>query len=88
MDLCWKYCLTILITFFRYLSILMMLSFIVWIVLGQYIDPWYYMGLFSYPLLLMWGIVNVKYLHIAYKVKGLEYAKVLEEAKKAQSERI
>ena len=59
-----KYWLTIWFVVLRYLSILLILSGIGWILAGYYASPWWYLGLFSWPLFIMLGAVNLKYIHI------------------------
>ena len=55
-----KYWLTILFTFLRYLSFLMFLGGIGFIIAGRLVNSWYYLGLALWPLLIMLGIVNLK----------------------------
>ena len=78
MNLSEKYWLTVLITFCRYLSIIMMGSGVAFIIMGVYINPWFFTGLASWPLFIMWGIVNMKYLHAVTKIKRLEFSKIME----------
>lgn len=73
-----KYWLTILVTFCRYLSILMMGSGIGFIIAGYYVNPWFYAGLATWPLFIMWGIVNINYLRAMVKTYRLEFSKILE----------
>ena len=78
MNISEKYWLTILITFCRYLSILMMGSGVAFILLGAFVNPWFFVGLTSWPLFIMWGIVNIRYLHLVTKARNLEFSKILE----------
>ena len=64
MTLAEKYWETVGFMFLRYLSVLMMASGVVFILLGYYVNPWIYTGLASWPLFIMWGIVNFKYIHV------------------------
>lgn len=73
-----KYWLTLLFTFLRYFSLLMMASGAVFIVLGYYVNYLFYFGLFVWPLLIMWGIVNIKYIRALTKVNKLQFSKILE----------
>lgn len=73
-----KYWFTILFTFCRYLSVLMMGSGIAFILTGYYISKWFYLGLALWPLFIMWGIVNFKYVRAMIKVNRLEFSKILE----------
>ena len=73
-----KYWLTILFTFLRYLSIIMMGSCVAFILLGYYVNYVFYFALAIYPLLLMWGIVNIKYIRALTKVNKLEFSKILD----------
>ena len=77
MSLGEKYWLTVLITFCRYFSVIMMASGVVFVLLGYYVNRWYYIGLISWPLFIMWGIVNVNYLRAITKMKGLELSKIV-----------
>lgn len=78
MNLSEKYWLTLLLTFCRYLSILMMGSGVSFLLLGYYIDKWFYVGLATWPLFIMWGIVNIKYLRAITKMNKLELSKIME----------
>ena len=73
-----KYWMTILFTFLRYLSIIMMGSGVAFILLGYYVNIWFYFGLAIWPLFLMWGIVNIKYIRALTKVNKLEFSKILD----------
>ena len=73
-----KYWLTILLYFCRYLSILMMGSGVAFILLGYYYNYMFYFGLATWPLFLMWGIVNIKYIRALTKVNRLEFSKILD----------
>ena len=73
-----KYWLTMLFMFLRYISIIMMGSGVAFILLGIYINPWFFAGLAAWPLFLMWGITNIKYIHALTKKNKLEFSKILE----------
>ncbi len=73
-----KYWMTILFTFLRYLSIILMGSGVGFILLGLYVNYWFYAGLAVWPLFLMWGIVNIKYIRALTKVNKLEFSKILD----------
>ena len=73
-----KYWLTLLLTFCRYLSILMMGSGAAFLLLGYCIDKWFYGGLVSWPLFIMWGIVNIRYLRALTRMNKLELSKIVE----------
>ena len=73
MTLTEKYWLSIFFAFLRYLSILMMMSGIVFIILGHYISIWFYMGLFSWPLLMMWGVVNLRCINAYIKNNHMSF---------------
>ena len=62
-----KYWKTILYTFLSYFSILMLISGVGFVIAGRILNPWYYFGLFSWPLFIMLGIVNLRYIHIYSK---------------------
>lgn len=76
-----KYWFTILLTFCRYLSVLMMGSGILFILTGYYVSPWFYLGLIIWPLFIMWGIVNFKYVRAMIKANRLEFSRILENIK-------
>ena len=76
MTLVEKYWMTIWFVFLRYLSILLILSGIGWILAGYYASPWWYLGLFSWPLFIMLAVVNLKYICVLTKVNGLEFSKL------------
>lgn len=73
-----KYWLTILFYFLRYLSILMMGSGVAFILLGYYYNWYFYFALAIWPLLFMWGIVNIKYIRAMSKSNRLEFSKILD----------
>ena len=73
-----KYWLTILFYFLRYLSILMMGSGAAFILLGYYYNWYFYLALAIWPLLFMWGIVNIKYIRAMTKSNRLEFSKILD----------
>ena len=76
MTLTEKYWMTIWFVFLRYLSILLILSGIGWILAGYYASPWWYLGLFSWPLFIMLAVVNLKYICVLTKYHGLEFSKL------------
>lgn len=78
MNLSEKYWYTILITFCRYLSIIMMGGCVAFIPLGYYINQWFYLGLVVWPLFIMWGIVNMAYLKAITRVNKLQLHKIME----------
>ncbi len=67
MKLCEKYWTAVLFTFLRYISVLMFLSGIGFIIAGKIVNPWFYLGLALWPLLLMLGVVNLKYINLIEK---------------------
>ena len=67
MKLSEKYWLAILFTFLRYFSVLMFLSGIGFIIAGKLVNPWFYIGLAVWPLFIMLGAVNLKYIHLLAK---------------------
>ncbi len=71
MSLWEKYWLTIWFVFLRYFSVLMIGAGIGFIVAGHLVNPWWYAGLAVWPLLIMWGIVNFKYIHVLSVANGL-----------------
>ena len=73
-----KYWYTILLTFCRYLSVLMLISGGAFILLGILVNPWFYIGLAIWPLFFMWAIVNFRYVRALVKVNRLEFSKVTE----------
>ena len=73
-----KYWLTIFFCFLRYLSIIMMGSGVAFILLGHYINYLFYFGLATWPLFIMWGIVNIKYIRAIIKARRLEFSKILD----------
>ena len=75
-----KYWFTVLFMFCRYISIVLMGSCVGFILAGYYINPWFYAGLAVWPLFLMWGIVNIRYIHALTKKNKLEFSKILENA--------
>ena len=78
MSISEKYWMTILFSFLRYLSIIMMGSGVAFILLGYYFHYYFYFALAIWPLFLMWGIVNIKYIRALTKVNKLEFRKILE----------
>ena len=78
-----KYWLTIMFYFLRYLSILMMGSGVAFILLGYYYNWYFYLALAIWPLLFMWGIVNIKYIRAMTKSNRLEFSKILDQQNKS-----
>lgn len=76
-----KYWLTILLMLCRYLSIIMMGSGILFVIAAYYITEWFYLGLIVWPLLVMWGVVNMKYLRILERTYRLDFSKIVEKEK-------
>lgn len=72
-----KYWKTIFFTFLRYFSVLMIISGVAFIIAGRLASPWYYMGLLSWPLFIMLGVVNLKYIYILSKVNREELHRIL-----------
>lgn len=70
MNLGTQYWMTILFTFCRYLSVLMMASGVGFILLGYFIHPLCYILLALWPLLIMWGVVNMRYLNLYARKNG------------------
>lgn len=73
-----RYWYAIWITFCRYISIMMMLSGVVFILLGHYINNWLYLGLLAWPLFIMWGIVNIRFLRAVARSKRVDYSSYFE----------
>lgn len=71
-----KYWLTVFLTFLRYLSFLMMISGVAFIIAGWIANKWFYMGLISWPLFIMLGVVNIRYIHYWTKVNNAELNKM------------
>ena len=76
MKLYEKYWLTILFTFLRYFSFLMFLSGIGFIIAGKLVNNWYYLGLASWPLFIMLGIVNLRYIRVLARHYNLIGSKI------------
>lgn len=75
-----KYWLTILLTICRYLSIVLIVGPAGFALAGYYLHNWmWYLGLAAWPLTIMIGIVNMRYLHLLFKTKKLEWSKILED---------
>lgn len=72
-----KYWLTILLTFCRYASIMMMILPMGFAMAGKYINQLWYFGLLLWPLTIMWGIVNLKYIEVLFKTKNLRWNDIL-----------
>ena len=77
MSISEKYWKTIFYTFLRYFSVLLIISGAAFIIAGRLANPWYYMGLLSWPLFIMLGVVNLRYIHILTKVNKAELNKIL-----------
>ena len=76
MTLAEKYWATMLLTLCRFLSILLITSGSVFVFLGVYVNHWFYLGILSWPLFIMWGVVNMKYIKAFVRDKGLELSKL------------
>ncbi len=72
MTLSEKYWLTVLLTFLRYISILMIGSGGAFLFVGYYVNKWFYLLLITWPFLIMWGVVNLRYLRAVHKKYELE----------------
>lgn len=77
MGLSEKYWLTILLTFCTYVSIVMMGSGIAFILLGYLVNSWFYLGLAAWPLFIMLGVVNIKFLRVVTKMNNLQFSKIM-----------
>lgn len=77
MTLTEKYWLTLLFVFLRYLSILMFGSGIGFIIAGLLVSPWWYLGLASWPLFIMVGVVNMVYICALSKHNKLQFRYVV-----------
>ena len=55
----------------------MIISGVGFIIAGWIQSPWYYMGLLSWPLFIMLGAVNLKYIHIYSKMNRQELNKAI-----------
>ena len=77
MSISETYWRTIFLTILRYLSVLMIISGAAFIIAGLLANPWYYMGLLSWPLFIMLGVVNLKYIQLFAKVNKIELDKTL-----------
>lgn len=73
MTLTEKYWLTLLFVFLRYLSILMFGSGIGFIIAGILVNPWWFIGLSSWPLFIMVGVVNLVYICALTKHHRLQF---------------
>ena len=76
MKLYEKYWLTILFTFLRYFSFLMFLSGVGFIIAGKLVNNWFYLGLASWPLFIMLGIVNLRYIRVLARHYNLIGSKI------------
>ena len=76
MKLYEKYWLTILFTFLRYFSVLMFLSGAGFIIAGKLVNSWFYLGLASWPLFIMLGIVNLRYIRVLARHYNLIGSKI------------
>ena len=72
-----KYWLTILFVFLRYFSILMYGSGIGFIIAGILVSPWWYLGLASWPLFIMIGVVNMVYICALTKHHRLQFRHIV-----------
>ena len=76
MTLSEKYWLTVLLAFCRYISILMIGGGTPFFLLGYYINKWFYLGLTIWPLLIMWGIINFRFIRVLEKAYKVELSKI------------
>ena len=71
--MCERYWRSILFAFLKYISLLMILSGVGFIIAGRIASPWFYMGLLSWPLFIMLGCVNLKYIYMIGKEEKTTY---------------
>lgn len=79
MSLREKYWFTILLVFGRYISILMMIAPFAFAIVGRYVDKFWYLGLLVWPLMIMWALVNLRYIRLIFRIKRLEWTDILED---------
>ena len=77
MTLTEKYWLTLLFVLLRYTSILMFLSGIGFILAGWLANPWWYLGLASWPLFIMIGVTNLVYICALTKHHRLQFRNIV-----------
>lgn len=81
MSLGEKYWLTILLVFCRYFSVMLIIGPAAFIPVGYYINWLWYLGLIIWPLTIMIGIVNMRYLRILTKKFKLGCHQIMEDIK-------
>lgn len=77
MTLTEKYWLTLLFVFLRYVSIMMFLSGVGFILAGWLASPWWYIGLASWPLFIMIGVTNLVYIAALTKHHRLQFRNIV-----------
>lgn len=77
MTLTEKYWLTMLFVFLRYLSILLFISGVGFIIAGILANPWWFIGLASWPLAIMIGVVNMVYICALTKHHRLQFRHIV-----------
>ena len=70
-----KYWLTILLTICKYLIFVFFIGPAGFCWAGYYIDKMWYLGLIIWPLTIMLGCVNLRYIRFIYKDKDLNNLK-------------
>lgn len=71
-NLAEKYWVTVFLTFLRYVSILMICSGVGFILAGYFANAWFYLGTISWPLFIMLGIVNLRFISFWTKANRFE----------------
>ena len=79
MSLGEKYWLTILLVFCRYLSVMLFVGPAGFVLAGYYINWLWYLGCLIWPLTIMIGMVNLRYLRILSKKHKLGSNQILED---------
>lgn len=79
MSLNEKYWLTILLIFGRYLSIILLVGPVGFILAGYYFNWLWYLGLIGWPLTFMIGLTNFRYLSLLTKKYKLGWHQVMED---------
>ena len=77
MSISENYWRSIFTTLLSYLSILMIMSGAAFIIAGRIASPLYYMGLLAWPLFIMLGIVNLRYIGIISRTNRQNLKKTL-----------
>ena len=73
-EIYWK---SVFIALLGYISILMMISGAAFIIAARLASPWFYMGLLSWPLFIMLGSVNLRYIRIMSKANREQLKRIL-----------